>query len=693
MTMHVLFVVPRGTSARHARVARSVRAYARALQHFDHRVTVLDAQPTTTREALRQHIAEVHATQPVDVVEWPDIDGMFLDPIRGIADVVRIYGAESNARIRHALLRIPHWVAVSQHALDGANVCADFEMPDAAVVFAPVDTASIHPRVADSGANNAESILVVADRPVESIAAPFAAALNIVTSAHPAVQVQFATYGGVDDDANETSHVAGLMRSASVVVIPSDDDDVTELLIAAQASGVPVVAATSNANREILKHGAAGLLADGNRAEDIARQIGTLLKSSRLREKMGATGRARAENEFGLARAIEKTLRCYARAIARATAHGLQTANREAWVAERDGIAFASPHSRTGYGVAGSHLLEALQRRAEPIAFYPIGAVNRTLTANPYIDRAIAAQSTIAKHAPSVRWAQQFDLRTHVGSGPRIGYTAFERDAFSEDELAQMQSQDALIVLTEWARGVCIRAGVTVPIYIVPHGVDRSIFHENVNTTDSASETLFMQVGKLEPRKGQFELLCAFEEAFTPADDVRLVFQCHNPFASSAEFASMVAPFRTSPMRDRIDVRTAELPTARDVATLMASAHCGVFPSRAEGWNLEALEMLSMGKTVIATDVTGHTAFLTNDNARLISIDALEPALGGTLPGRWAAWNVAQHAQMVAHLRAVHSERVGGALRQNDAGIATARAYTWDGAADTLVRVLRQIMA
>jgi glycosyltransferase involved in cell wall biosynthesis len=131
-----------------------------------------------------------------------------------------------------------------------------------------------------------------------------------------------------------------------------------------------------------------------------------------------------------------------------------------------------------------------------------------------------------------------------------------------------------------------------------------------------------------------------------------------------------------------------ELPTAQDVARLMAGADCGVFAVRAEGWNLEALEMLSRGKTVIATDTTAHTAFLTTANARLIRVDAMEPALNGAVTGSWAAWGESQHEQLVTHLQSVHDERQRGALPLNTAGIDTATRLSWDASADALLAAL-----
>jgi glycosyltransferase involved in cell wall biosynthesis len=203
-----------------------------------------------------------------------------------------------------------------------------------------------------------------------------------------------------------------------------------------------------------------------------------------------------------------------------------------------------------------------------------------------------------------------------------------------------------------------------------------------------STDTVFLQVGKLEPRKGQRELLRAFEAAFTPADAVQLVLHCYNPFMARSAFDELSAPFRTSSMRNRITLMSRELPTAQDVARLMAGADCGVFAVRAEGWNLEALEMLSMGKTVIATDTTAHTAFLTTANARLIRVDAMEPALNGAVTGSWAAWGESQHEQLVAHLQSVHDERQRGALPLNTAGIDTATRLSWDASADALLAAL-----
>jgi glycosyltransferase involved in cell wall biosynthesis len=156
-------------------------------------------------------------------------------------------------------------------------------------------------------------------------------------------------------------------------------------------------------------------------------------------------------------------------------------------------------------------------------------------------------------------------------------------------------------------------------------------------------------------------------------------------------YDAALAPFRRSPMARRITLATSELGTARDVAALMASADCGVFPVRAEGWNLEALEMMAMGKRIIASRATAHTAYMTAENAHLIALGAPEPATAGGMRGTWGSWGDAQHEQLVEAMRAVHAAKQGAGLASNASGIATAAAHSWDASAAALLDAIATV--
>jgi glycosyltransferase involved in cell wall biosynthesis len=314
--------------------------------------------------------------------------------------------------------------------------------------------------------------------------------------------------------------------------------------------------------------------------------------------------------------------------------------------------------------------------------------VDRSIAPTDALNGALARQGSFDDRAPSVRLSQQFDLALHVGRGARLGFPIFELDRFHAAEKHHLQRQDRLMVTCSWARDVLLENGVwRTPIDIVPLGVDRTVFNERVHPSEKrTADTVFMGVGKLERRKGQRELLAAFEAAFTPKDSVKLVLICHNPFVDETTFRAMLAPFLKSPMARRITLVLKPLPTQRELAAVMATADCGVFPVRAEGWNLEALEMLSLGKQVIATACTAHTAFLHDGNARLIEASALEESVPGESRGRWAAWGTSQHDQLVDQLRVVHRQRQAGELAMNQHGIETAEQFSWRASADAFLR-------
>ena len=132
--------------------------------------------------------------------------------------------------------------------------------------------------------------------------------------------------------------------------------------------------------------------------------------------------------------------------------------------------------------------------------------------------------------------------------------------------------------------------------------------------------------------------------------------------------------------------------TQLDVAALLADCDCGVFPSRAEGWNLGLLECMSVGLNVIATNYSAHTEFVKPANCRLVHIDETEPPAHRRMclgHGNWAKLGPSQMEQMVHHLREVHRLKQEGACARNNAGIATAKEFTWRRTAEAVLRAVQ----
>jgi glycosyltransferase involved in cell wall biosynthesis len=128
----------------------------------------------------------------------------------------------------------------------------------------------------------------------------------------------------------------------------------------------------------------------------------------------------------------------------------------------------------------------------------------------------------------------------------------------------------------------------------------------------------------------------------------------------------------------------------------MASTDCGIFPSRAEGWNLELLEMMSCGKHVIATDYSAHTEFCTQENSLLVTIEEKETAYDGKWftgnCGEWAKLGDNQVEQMVVHMRDIHKRKQSDSLGINKGGVATAKKFSWSNSAAKAIEAIHEYL-
>jgi glycosyltransferase involved in cell wall biosynthesis len=207
--------------------------------------------------------------------------------------------------------------------------------------------------------------------------------------------------------------------------------------------------------------------------------------------------------------------------------------------------------------------------------------------------------------------------------------------------------------------------------------VDRTIFHEEVRADRLLPDTtVFFTVGKFELRKGHDLLVEAFNAAFEPGDRVALRMLSLNPFLG-ARNNEWIARFKTSKLGAKIEIYPQRLQTQAEVAQFMKAGDVGVWPARAEGFNLDLLEAMSLGMPVIATDYSAHTQFVTAANCQLLRHEGLTTAHDGIWFHGEGEWCRPSLEHLVEILRSCHRQKQTGALPRNDAGIRTAQNFSW----------------
>jgi glycosyltransferase involved in cell wall biosynthesis len=153
-----------------------------------------------------------------------------------------------------------------------------------------------------------------------------------VHATHPEARLAILGWGPLEAATKERVHRLGLDEAAFVLgrVEPRDwlaRADVFAhtsqwegfgiVLLEAMLSSLPVVATRVSAIPEIVVDGETGLLAPPGDAIAIADALARLLDNVDLRRRLGASGLARAHDEFSVQRMVEQTMRVYDEALQR----------------------------------------------------------------------------------------------------------------------------------------------------------------------------------------------------------------------------------------------------------------------------------------------------------------------------------------------------------------------------------------
>lgn len=110
--------------------------------------------------------------------------------------------------------------------------------------------------------------------------------------------------------------VIDVLRTASIVVLPSRDEGLTLVLLEAMAAGVPVVSSAGiGAIPEVVEDGVTGILVLPGDRRQLIRALEGLIEDSSLRASMGAAGRRRCEERFSKSAWSEGLSRVFISAI------------------------------------------------------------------------------------------------------------------------------------------------------------------------------------------------------------------------------------------------------------------------------------------------------------------------------------------------------------------------------------------
>lgn len=182
----------------------------------------------------------------------------------------------------------------------------------------------------------------------------------------------------------------------------------------------------------------------------------------------------------------------------------------------------------------------------------------------------------------------------HLRADRVIAFTMFEGYGLPRERVALVNRySDGVLVPSAWCADGFRESGVTVPIGIVPLGVEPEDWPLGGSRTAPTQPYRFLWNGLPDVRKGWDLVYKAFWDAFRGSDEVELVLHFREGLPVGQGFGDtnvqVITGYHSRPI----------------VWRMLRDADCYVFPSRAEGWGLPPREAACTGLPVIATDYGG----------------------------------------------------------------------------------------
>lgn len=176
----------------------------------------------------------------------------------------------------------------------------------------------------------------------------------------------------------------------------------------------------------------------------------------------------------------------------------------------------------------------------------------------------------------------------------KVASTMAETDEISGSWVKATNKMDYVIVPNFFYKRVFKKSGVSVPINVIPHGIDHKFW--KYRERPERDEFTFGIAGYLDDRKGWKQVVEAFVNEFERSEPVRLKIHSTNP---------------ETMYYTRWDAKYAKIESGHgywsfeELRDFYYSLDCFVFPSRAEGIGYPPREAMSTGIPCIIMDYSG----------------------------------------------------------------------------------------
>ncbi len=374
---------------------------------------------------------------------------------------------------------------------------------------------------------------------------------------------------------------------------------------------------------------------------------------------------------------------------------------------------YVSVFNGTGYGTASIGYANQLAIQNPDLFIHPISDI-QTNDINDSVRRALTTKVDLTR--PVFCFWHAHDIANQLVSfkGPKVGFTTFELNSLTPDEIKSIQSLDMIGTASTWGASVLENYVPKSKVFVVPHAFrDTPSVSLNVYKPDHdkfidswnkilapitlSNETLLLSsIGKYESRKGFPELIKACIEDLKDRP-ITLIAFWYNPFIQDGfPYSDIISNFfypeytnsglKSFRHKNFRVILMPPLASKNELHSAALNSDFFIAPSKGEGWNLPLFEMLSYGMPSIATTVTAHKDY--TENAVIpIHTDTLEVALDNKFfrgQGSWYKVTKEAIAAAISSVPQYNTQLLSSKAVQNTS------AFTWQTEAMKITNLMKK---
>ena len=189
---------------------------------------------------------------------------------------------------------------------------------------------------------------------------------------------------------------------------------------------------------------------------------------------------------------------------------------------------------------------------------------------------------------------------------------------------------DLVVVPDSFYEPVYKKSGVTIPIFVLPHGIEIESLLKRSRPERNPKRFIFGTSAAYWPRKNFEKLLEAFGREFSNESGVELHLHGRT---SSERYMNMLKKIRLRYRDAKISMRKKKL-SKKEYEDFLSSLDCYVLLSKGEGFSVTPREALALGIPCIITNNTAHQTLCRTGYVYPVESTSAQPAFYAHL-GTW----------------------------------------------------------